>query len=261
MRFVKRTLTAIAVALGVLLTSALGHADPLSKPAAPEARSHLALGNKLYGVRSFDEAAAEYKAGAIIEPAPVFDYNLGQCFRQLGKYQEAIWHYDRFLSRGNPQGELLDAVTGFITQMKSELDKKAMTQKPTEPAPSGASAAPIPIRLESPQERSSEAWYDDRAGWALTGAGVVGLAVGGGLLVDASSLRDDANRNLSQQEQKRLADRASTRELLGELMGAGGVGLLVVGVIKLAIHPGEPPRVARWNIGTTHNSLLVFGEF
>jgi tetratricopeptide (TPR) repeat protein len=200
MRFITRTLTAVAVALCVVLGAPWAHADPLSKPASPEARSHLSLGNRLYGVRSFDEAAAQYKAGAIIEPAPVFDYNLGQCFRQLGKYQEAIWHYERFLSRSDPQGELLDAVNGFIAQMKSELDKKAMTQKPTEPGPTGANATPgvpepqpakLPARPEGHQR--SEAWHKDGVGWGLTGAGVVGAAVGGALLLNGASLNRDAN--------------------------------------------------------------------
>jgi hypothetical protein len=97
-------------------------------------------GNRLYGIRSFDQAIEEYKAGVLVEAAPVFDYNLGQCFRQLGKYQEAIWHdelwhYERFITRGDPQGEVLDVVNGFLAQMKSELDKKAMPQKPTGPGP------------------------------------------------------------------------------------------------------------------------------
>jgi hypothetical protein len=144
MRFFLQTPAIIVVFVvwhGALFAAPAARANPLAKPAAAEARNHLVLGNKLYGVRSFDEAAAEYKAGALVEPAPVFDYNLGQCFRQLGKYQEAIWHYERFLTRGNPQGELLDAVNGFIAQMKSELEKRAMTQKPTEPAPSPAAPA------------------------------------------------------------------------------------------------------------------------
>lgn len=81
---------AVAALLGLVLIVGAARAAPLARPASPEAQEHLDRGNRLYGTRPFEEAIAEYKAGALIEPAPVFDYNLGQCFRQLGRYQEAI---------------------------------------------------------------------------------------------------------------------------------------------------------------------------
>src|ERR1041385_5826762 len=167
MRFIARALMMVMV-FGTLFAAEEVQADPLARPGSPEARGHLIRGNRLYGVRSFEEAAAEYKAGAVIEPAPVFDYNLGQCFRQLGKYQDAIWHYERFLSRGNPQGELLDAVKGFIAQMKAELDRKAMTQPPTDPEPS-TRGEPIAARAHTEQIATEHAqpWYADRIGWGL----------------------------------------------------------------------------------------------
>jgi tetratricopeptide (TPR) repeat protein len=84
----------VAALLGLLFIASAARADPFAKPATPEAREHLTRGNRLYGVRSFEEAIAEYKAGALVEPAPVFDYNLGQCFRQLRRYREALWYYE-----------------------------------------------------------------------------------------------------------------------------------------------------------------------
>lgn len=104
-------------------------ADPLAKPAAAEARKHLSLGNKLYAVRSFDEAVAEYKAGALIEAA-------------LGKAKEAVWHYERFLNRGHPEGQLLDAVNGFVAEMRAALEKEVAA--PAEPPPPAPSVAPAP---------------------------------------------------------------------------------------------------------------------
>ncbi|MGH9889185.1 MAG: hypothetical protein ACREBE_26865 [bacterium] len=221
------------------------------------------FGNKLYGVRSFDEAAAEYKAGALIEPAPVFDYNLGQCFRQLGKYQEAIWHYNRFLARGKPEGELLDAVNGFIAQMKSELEKKAMTQPPTDAAPP-TPVRPIsqaPLHDERPVTTPGDAWYRDGVGWGLTSAGLVGLAVGGVFFVNGAKLTDEANASLSQLERHRLRDQASTRNLLGTIIGIGGTGLLTAGIIKLVVHHKEPGRLAAWNVAASPAGVLVFGQF
>lgn len=255
MRFVARALTLVTV-LGTLFLAAAAQADPLARPASPEARSHLIHGNRLYGVRSFEEAVAEYKTGALIEPAPVFDYNLGQCFRQLGKYQEAIWHYERFLSRGNPHGELLDAVHGFIAQMKAELAQKAMAQKPTEPAP------PPGVHLHDEQLLGrTEAWYEDGFGWGLAGAGFAGVAVGGGLLLDAAGLNRDADMTTNQQLRDRLKDKERTRNLLGAIIGIGGAGLLATGIVKLAVYPKERSRTVSWNVTVSRNSLMILGQF
>ena len=268
MRVAVPTLVMIVVGIGVPCRMPAAQASPLSKPALAEARDHLARGNNLYNIRSFDEAVAEYKAGALIESAPVFDYNLGQCYRLTGKYQEAIWHYERFLDRGKPEGKLLDAVNDFLAQMKSELEKKAMTQKPTEPAPTTAPVVsrPPPSTQAVPQPdpraaRSAETWYSDSFGWGLAGVGVVGIAVGGGFLSNASSLRADANASTNQEEYNRLSDKASTRTVLGAGIGIAGAGLLVAGIIKLAIHSDDPARVARWNFGASGNSLTISGEF
>src|SRR3569623_1631264 len=89
--------------LALVLTTGTAIADPsLLKPKQAAALEHLDKASKLYYVRSFEEAANEYKAGALIEPAAIFDYNLAQCYRQLHRYPEAIWHYQRFIKQ-SPQ--------------------------------------------------------------------------------------------------------------------------------------------------------------
>jgi tetratricopeptide (TPR) repeat protein len=229
------------------------HAGPPPKPTNPEALAHFNRGNKLFNVRSFDEAVTAYKAGALVEAAPIFDYNLGQCYRQLGQYKEAIWHYERFLKRGQPEQDYLDGVTGLIAQMRSELDKAAMTQQPTEPAPEPVPASTTPS--------SDAAWYSDAMGWGLTAAGAVGLGVAGGLFLSASNLDDDANQNPIQRERDDLYDQASRRRLVGTIVGIGGAGLLVTGVIKLAITPTGARSATSWNLGVSGNGVMVFGRF
>ena len=277
-----RALIILLAALGGLLARpslCAAQKGPLAKPTLPEAREHLALGNKLYNVRSFDDAVIEYKAGTLIEPAPVFDYNLGQCYRLTGKYQDAIWHYERFLARGKPQGELLDAVNDFIAQMKSELGKKAMTQQPTEPAPTGSSGAAqgvpsgttasvstqtspsSPTRSGRQRVGSSFPWYDDITGWVLTGAGVIGLASGAGLLINSASLSDKANSAFDQKQYAHLHDQARSRTWIGVAIGTAGTALLVTGIIKLVAHPESSLRTASLSITATDNSLSVHGEF
>jgi len=146
----------------MLVVARVAAADPpIRKPALAAALDHLARATKLYNVRSFEEAADEYKAGALIEPAPVFDYNLGQCYRQLGRYKEAIWHYERFLKASPETPERNESVTGFIAQMRAELESRAMTAPPIEPAPL------VTVQRNAAPVARPEPWYRDRAGWLI----------------------------------------------------------------------------------------------
>jgi tetratricopeptide (TPR) repeat protein len=239
--------------------------DPLAKPTNAEARDHLTAGNKLYRVREFEKAVEEYKAGALTQDVPVFHYNLGQCYRQLGKYEEAIWHYERFLDRGQPTGELKSAVEAFITQMKGELEKKAMTQPPVEPAPEPKTQpAPQPVQpvVPTPATVPAESWYADPIGWSLVGTGVVGVGVSGVLLMSANGIDSDANNEPAQQARMDLREKADSRRTIATIVGIGGAGLLVGGIVKLAIHPAAQERpMTSWNIGVTGNGVQVFGTF
>ena len=239
MRRVARAVTVVVVVLGVLRTVGPAQADALSKPTSPEARSHLALGNRLYGVRSFEEATGEYKAGALIEPAPVFDYNLGQCYRQLGKYQEALWHYERFRTRGSPQGELLDAVNHFITQMSAELDKEKAE----------ARTQPVPVAVAS----HAGPRMSIRRKWAI------GVGSGGGALVGVGVILGLRARHLQQdaddlcpmvscdraQEANALIERGKDNAFHANLaVGIGAAAAVGAAVLWFTSPSTEPGRLA-----------------
>src|SRR5262245_21764856 len=171
----------IAFALGALVLAPVevcADPDPLAKPADAKAADHLAQGNRHYRVREFDKAIEEFKAGALIEDAPVFLYNLGQSYRQLGRYEDAIWHYERFVSRTKPTGKLKEAIDGFLAEMRAEL-AKSPAPPPAEgapPAPTGGEAtAPPPavVRPVPTDERS------ERPGMSTRRKIAIGVAAGG----------------------------------------------------------------------------------
>ncbi|HVZ24149.1 MAG TPA: hypothetical protein VG871_23920 [Vicinamibacterales bacterium] len=243
------------------------HADepPLARPTSAEALDHLEKGKRFYDVRDFEKAAEEYKAGALVEDTPIFEYNLGQCYRQLGDYKSAIWYYLRFLGTNPAPGPRTDAVKKFIDQMQAELDKKAMQEPPVEAATGSAApvAAPRPLPTAPPAAAAPSEpprWYEDGIGWGLAGGGIAGLVVGGALLADGYSVGNDANRTPDQAEAKSLHDEAGTRELAGAIVTGVGGALLVGGIIKLAIHPTGRSGLA-WNVGVGPGTVLVFGHF
>jgi tetratricopeptide (TPR) repeat protein len=254
-----------------MLASTVRASDSIKEmPTDPRALEHYTQGNRLYRLRKFDEAIAEYQAGAMIEPAMVFDYNLGQCYRQLGKYVEAIWHYERFLKHGHPNRERQVLVTGFLSQMRAELERKAMTQPPTDiqpdPSPPATRPEPAPV-LQASQTLSAtgrtERWYSDGVGWGLVGTGLISGGIAGALFLNSSSLRDDANASLNENRRIELRDTAATRERIGIAIGVGGAVLIVGGLIKLAVHPSEQSRASAssWEFRASPRGLVVFGRF
>ncbi len=256
-RFVLASVTLLA-----LCTTNVAFADdPLAKPKDTTAQQRLAAGNKLYRVREFEKAVEDYKAGALIEDVPVFHYNLGQCYRQLGKYNDAIWHYERFIERGKPVGQLRGAVDAFLTQMRAELEKKAMSQPPVEPAPEPKPAPPPQPKTKKVKVPGAP-WYRDRIGWGFTAAGLVGLGVSSGLLASANNIEDDANREMVQTKRESLRDRASNRRTIGTIAGIGGAALLVGGLIKLALRPPDREEtVTTLDVGITGDGVFVMGKF
>jgi tetratricopeptide (TPR) repeat protein len=251
------------IAIAASLPRAAIADDEIAKPTVAEAKEHLAKGTKLYRLREFDKAIEEYKAGALVEDAPVFHYNLGQCYRQLGRPEDAIWHYQRFLDRANPlPPKYKQAAEDFIRDMKAEIERR-LNAKPNEPAPIDKAPDPkLPVPPRTIIDRA-DPWYTDGFGWGLTGTGALASGVSIWLLVDARDLEDQANMTASQQTQDALRSRASQRRLAGEIVGAAGGVALVVGIVKLAIAPKSTTRVvgASFDLMPTSNGLAITGRF
>jgi hypothetical protein len=137
--------------------------------------------------------------------------------------------------------------------MRAELDKRAMTEPPTEPAPAG----PVPmVHIVPPPPviapKAIAPWYADRVGWVLTASGALALAGSAGLFSSAAGLEDDANHTSAQRTSAELHDRAHTRSLFGAAVGVGGVALLASGILKLVVTP---------SFAITPGGVVAFGRF
>lgn len=268
---------AVVTLLLVVLGTGHVHADEkLPSPQDPAARAHLDAGNKAYRLKDFEAAIREYRAGAQAETGPTYTfwYNLGQSYRQLGRYEDAIWFYTQFLAQAPATLRLhRDAASSFIEKMKAELDKAATSAPPTEPAPTSIEGGEGPATrarpaAEQPSDnpRSSEEkrprWYQDRLGWAVTNAGAVGLGLSVGLVVSGRSLDTQANTEDQQAERRALRDRASTRMLMGGIAGGIGAVALGVGVVMLARTPADTERRSVGLIPLSDGAaILVRGSF
>ncbi len=274
-----RNYAPFATLLAVCIPCAIASADTdaLAAPKDAKAAAHLKQGNRHYRLRDFQSAITEYKAGAAIEEAGVFWYNLGQCYRQLGNYEDALWYYQRFLDRGKPTGALKDSVVDFIAKMTAEKEKAATKQQPTDAGgdetnadtkqtttttPTAPVVTPTP---EVPAQETVEAprWYADKLGWAITGVGVAGVGVGVGLLVSSSGLADDAETATTELDRADLHDRADSRRRLGTIVTGVGAAVAVGGIIKLVLVPKQSETAPVVSAAPTSGgmALTVSGRF
>lgn len=275
------------VVLVCLASASEGFADNAAKrsykfalPASQKAREHLNRGFRLYNNQDFRAAIDEFKAGVLVEQCSCFDYDLGQSYRQLGMYKEALWHYQRFLNVGNPTGEVLEAVQKWITEMQAHLADAARTMPPTEAAPptppepspastaSRATASPTQAAAQPDPRKRDAPPGDDRSGsvswfgWTATIGGVAALGTTGYLFLRASSLDDQGNKSLDHRMRNDLHDQASARRTAGVIVGVAGAALTATGVyLVIASRHHDRSTTASLDVGLTGRGVIVFGRF
>ncbi len=110
-----------SLALVVLLvTAAVAFADD---DGTRSARKHFDKGEKLFALGRFDDALVEYEAAFEARPLPGFLFNIGQCHRNLGDYDAAVFSYRKYLKLA-PDAENREAVEDLIADLEAKLDAR-----------------------------------------------------------------------------------------------------------------------------------------
>lgn len=249
--------------------------DPRAEPANPQARAHFDRGGKLFALRDWEGAIVEYKQGALIESLPVFDLALGQCYRRLRRYDDALWHFNRFVRYGQPSGKVLQGVEDLISQIRAEMVQaptRATQAGPAERTPGAAASSPAAASVPPPGAAPPAAratvdrrgpWYRDALGLGLVTIGTVAAGTAGYLVFDARRARDESNTDPVQVHRNELYDQSVSRYKWGAALGAAGGSLLIVGVIRLATRPVDhvPSGATSWHVGVSGDGVVVFGGF
>jgi tetratricopeptide (TPR) repeat protein len=142
------------------LAARLAAADDAATRAA---KLHFDRGEKLYALTRFSEALDEYQKAFDARPIPDFLFNIGQCYRNLGDYDSAIFSYRKYLTAAPdaPNRAQVEQLIGDLEARKDRSDTRrlGLQRRPESPAP--ATDPPIYTR-----------W------WFWTGIAVVGAAGG-----------------------------------------------------------------------------------
>jgi tetratricopeptide (TPR) repeat protein len=150
-----RWLSLLLVGLFLAVSPRPAHAED---PAMRAAKRHFEKGEKLFALGKFDEALDEYQKAYDAKPIPDFLFNIGQCYRNLEQYDQAIFSFKKYL-KDVPDAPNKDAVEKLIGDLE---DKQARGE-----GKKIVDHNPPPRRHHEAETPIYETW------WFWTGVGVV----------------------------------------------------------------------------------------
>jgi tetratricopeptide (TPR) repeat protein len=138
-----------------------------------------------FNVGRFDEALVDYQAAYAAEPLPAFLFNIGQCYRNMGDYEQAQFFFRRYTAL-DPRSPNRPAAERLIAEMQRLAGEQPDRQDRDSPAPPpslfppAAAAEPTPAASTTPvfaQKRGDQppppinrrAWF-----WVAVSAVVLG---------------------------------------------------------------------------------------
>lgn len=217
------------------LLVALGLAGP-SRAAPSDAT--LARAKALYaaGLADFDagrfaQAEAEFQAGYVLQPRPLFLFNAAQAARRAGRPDEALALYQKFV-RLDPNAPERGEADRHIAELEPLAPRPAPAPEVTPPASPPAPAAPAPAPVARPAAQPAPtaaaaaprpgSWHRDPLGGALLGVGTAVLVAGAVLTALGGASLDAASQSYSQFD---MYQRADGGRVAIPMAASGGVGL------------------------------------
>jgi tetratricopeptide (TPR) repeat protein len=164
----------LALVVACFVAVAAPRAASADDPAMRAAKRHYDRGEKLFALGKFDEALDEYQKAFDAKPLPGFLFNIGQCYRNLGDYDQAIFSFKKFLKL-DPETPKRDAVEKLLEELEDKKErgegKKLILKKQQEEPP------------EQPPPATKKPIYKEW--WFWTGVGAVAVLGGVGIYVEA----------------------------------------------------------------------------
>lgn len=120
-----------------------------------ESKAHYESATRLYDVREYDKALEEYKAAYLAKPDPAFLFNIGQCYRKLGKNPEALDFFRQYLKKAPAEDPNRAQVEARILELEGERATTPDTSRTA--ATGGAASPPSPAVAPPPQPSPTQA--------------------------------------------------------------------------------------------------------
>jgi tetratricopeptide (TPR) repeat protein len=120
----RSTLQVVALLLATGIAAPAGAQPEANPETKARARASFQKGKAAYELGRFHEALKHYEKAYKVWAHPAFHFNIGQCYRNIGKYDKAIFSFRQYL-RKLPNARNRGAVETLI----DELEVKAEEQR------------------------------------------------------------------------------------------------------------------------------------
>ncbi len=152
----------VFILLVTVLAARVAYAED---PATKSAKRHFDRGQKLFNLGKFDEALDEYQQAYEAKEIPAILFNIGQCYRNLGDYEAAIFSFKKYLKL-EPDADNREQVEEYIEELETEEEK------------GNSKKFRLDKKKEDPVATGSPVY---KKWWFWTGIAVVGVAGGYGI--------------------------------------------------------------------------------
>ena len=214
-----------------------GESEP--DPRVEQAMEAYRRGEENFNHAQYEAALADFKEASSLYASPAFQYNIGRCYEELGKYDEAIRAFSTYL-KAKPDADDRANVENRITRLRELLEK----QREEEAERSKPQVIVTPAVEDKAAKKRETGKRLVISGGVLLGVGGATALIGGialGVLADgkARELRDVQNGgnadDLTFDDASTIADEGERFEAIQIGLIAGGAGVAVVGAVLLGV--------------------------
>ena len=134
------------------------------------AKRYFERGQKAFNLGKFDDALEQYQKAYDAKPIPAILFNIGQCYRNLGDYEAAIFSFRKYLKL-EPDADNREETEEYITELEAEQEKDASRKLGFEDERKKRKRGEGPTEAGEPVYKKWWFW----TGIAVVGAGGIGI--------------------------------------------------------------------------------------
>lgn len=190
------------------------------------AKVYFEKGATEYNLGHFNEAITQFEKAYEIDAAPILLFNIGQCHRQTGNKERALFFYRRYLEQ-NPKAENRNDVENRMAELERSLkeEKDLQQRPPTSLAAPPAKTEPGPVSEMPPPQETTPA--------AATGGTTAGGPAPASTAIGPASVVATAPAPAAPSDSTNVRHAA-----MWSAAGVGGLGL-IIGIVETAVWRGK----------------------
>ena len=227
---------------------ALTHFQPDESTATPEQNSEAeALSDQAveaFNDKRYDESIDLFEQAYALNSNPNYLFNIGRVYEEKGDLQQAVSHYQRFVSQPGVDLDSREAATARLKVLREALRQLQEEKQEKQVAADDETTPPEPIPVTDEGPTDDEPRPDRKrgqriAGYVLLGAGGAGLIVGGVLGGLASTKASDADSAEFVDDALRMRDDARRQARAADAMFITGGVLAAAGLVLVLTTLGK----------------------